>query len=175
MTRLVVAASALGLLLAVTVATNPVGAGSGPGTQVNIVKVVEGQAPDGTEFAVALDCDVDNDDELLMFGASGGTQSTNTGTFNQSCTVAETDDGGADSVSYACAVNDPGGGLAPPVPTSCTTDTSFVTGLNGEITFTVTNTFVDDEVPEDTLPDEDDQDGDAAPAGVVSATPSFTG
>jgi hypothetical protein len=31
-------------------------------------------------------------------------------------------------------------------------------------------------VPDDTLPDEDDRDGDeGAPAGVVSATPSFTG
>lgn len=90
-----------------------------PTATLVVTKVVEGPVPAGTEFTVEVDCpaipvtdaqgSVEADPEgpfpnprTLTFTADGGSQSLDMfPTEAPDCTVTETDDGGADTVTYA--------------------------------------------------------------------------
>ena len=102
---------------------------------LDVVKDVTGLGdPGDTTFTITVDCDDDAFDETLVFNedeslASGTTPITEI-PLGTSCTVTETDDGGADSVTY-----DPNGGTAADPPT-VTIDTEGET-----VTVTVTNNF----------------------------------
>jgi hypothetical protein len=128
---------------------------------IEVVKVVEGEVPEGTEFVVGIECDTPEPlTAEFTFGPEGGTQSADFSDDNQ-CLVTETDDGGAASVTYEASCS--GECVADPP-----TEDGVVLHLqqNGAVaTVTVTNTFPEAE-PEVTEP---------APAPVVDAAPAFTG
>jgi hypothetical protein len=136
-------------------------AGGGGGT-LTVIKVVDGPVPAGTQFVINVHCTGPGNNTFstdLTYGESGGTQSM-TADRSTPCAVAETTDGGAATVAYACeAVS------LSNTPTTCASDQS-VLFEDGDATVTVTNTFV----AEETQPDADAQAGD-----VVAATPTFTG
>jgi hypothetical protein len=67
---------------------------------VTVTKAVEGTPPDGATYEVQVDC-TDGTSELLAFGADGGVQTVTGIQIPASCTVEETGQGGASSVSYA--------------------------------------------------------------------------
>lgn len=147
---------------------------AGSETTINVVKVVAGAPPAGTTFTVQISCPDGTSTTLdFMFGAAGGSQTTPApGTYSQDCTFTETSNGGAERVEYECNVDDPGG--TPPGPAVCNSNTSFTTGLNGEITLTAINYFPDVIAEPEPTPPAVDPDVDTAP-DVVAATPTFTG
>ena len=150
---------------------------------LDVTKVVEGEVPPGTTFTVEVVCPfidggpptdstaVDAEEwggvpegsggditETLTFGEDGGTQSVeDIGFQNRECTITETDDGGAESVtttaspdnSEACDVTEGtnSGAISFGGPTTC------------EVL--VTNTFPEPEP--------------APPAAAVTVGPTFTG
>jgi hypothetical protein len=149
-----------------------------------VEKVVVGPVPAGTVFEVTVQCTGDPNDapsegipaSVFQFDENGdpiGANSLQTGLF-VSCTATETDDGGAASVSYACAVANPPRSPADEQAegnsqVQCVDDQTVHYGevVGGEGTITVTNTFEaappPDVEPDDVVPD------------VVNASPSFTG
>ena len=102
---------------------------------LDVVKDVTGAGdPGDTTFTITVDCDDDAFDETLVFDedenlVSGTTPITDIPLGTQ-CSVTETDDGGADLVTY-----DPNGGMSTDPPT-VTIDTEGET-----VTVTVTNAF----------------------------------
>ena len=185
------AATALAVLPAL-----PAGAGRTGVAPLHVRKVVVGPVPAGTQFVVQVSCD-DNiifnnsggSSETLVFDAQGNPAGTgDTVTFNEGsaeCTVTETQNGGAASVSYQCegsvpppttpsgaSVLDGAGRFSPrlaglqllPCQTSGPQSdpiTVNITNRNQEATVTITNTFVDP--------------GGTAAAVPVEAVPLFTG
>ena len=151
--------------LAATVAFVP-SAGAGDledPSVVTVTKVVEGEVPDGTEFVVEVDCGDEGGPVELTFGAAGGTEEVFVDFGG--CTVTETDDGGAASVTYVCQIDDPGDQGE---PSTCQGDQTVQVDAPGTLaTVTVTNTFPTTEVEPDEAP--------AEIADVVAARPSFTG
>ena len=130
---------------------------------LDITKVVEGEVPPGTTFTVEVSCPtidggpptdstaVDAEDwgganpegipdinETLTFDENGGTQSVE-GIFfeNRDCTVTETDDGGAESVTYAAGPNEPDG--CEVVPAEDSAEANF--GDPSTCDVQITNTF----------------------------------
>lgn len=103
----------IGVLLVAGVLVVPgvADAGKGDPVTLNVTKVVEGPVPDGTTFDVQIDCDVTNPDsadaeggpttQTITFDATGGTQAVSVPQFQPTCTITETDDGGAVTVVYA--------------------------------------------------------------------------
>ncbi len=165
----------------------PGGAGVLPDS-LTVNKVVTGAVPPGTTFTVSVEC-VGADSTGATAPSSSSTTSTSTRvhsqvtatptviTFNaqgdptpagsnfvnptapSTCTVTETANGGASSVTYACAVTaSPTPLAAAPVdPVSCVTGQSAeytVAGDGAAATITVTNVF---------------------PAAAIVAAPAFTG
>ena len=196
-----VAAAALVLMAAL-----PSGAGVvSQAAPLHIHKVVVGPVPPGTQFVETLACQGNQGQPIIfngggnppvssmqfVFDAQGnpvGTGDTATFVGPGSCTVTETQTGGAASVSYQCEVNRPpspdsaSGGFSPQgavipatpattaLPNVCDASgpqsdpiTVNIVTPNQEATVTVTNTFV---TPTPPTP--------AAPSPVV-ATPLFTG
>ena len=182
----------------VLMAALPAGAGR-PGTAapLHIRKVVVGPVPAGTQFVVTIACEGSiiftgngpASSAQLVFDAQGnpvGTGDTVTFTDGGQCTVTETQNGGAASVSYECEgtlppadMNTSGGGrfsprIGPGVPSVCESSgpqsdpiTVNIINAGQEATVTVTNTFV-------TVPTSPSQP-EPAPAAAVAAAPSFTG
>lgn len=147
-----------GVLLTPTV----VGAGpTAPDPVIEVIKVVDGEAPEGTQFVVNVACDTPGPVSVdFTFPATGGTQSDSFSEDN-ACFVSETDDGGADTVTYDATCSG-----------ECSVESVGPDGVNlalrqpGAVaTVTVTNTFAEAQ------PDDAAQE----PADVVAATPSFTG
>jgi hypothetical protein len=129
-----------------------------------VTKVVDGPVPPGTEFTIEATCsdgfqfDVT---EVFVYSPTGGTQTIGGIPGESTCTATETDDGGAVTVTYACALDVQGtfGG--------CDGDQGASFGGAGNVaTVTVTNTFAEDDVAPDDVATEPD---------VVAATPPFTG
>jgi len=121
---------------------------------LTVKKVVTGPVPPGTTFTVSVQCVTDdNGPVVITFDAQGNPTSVNS-TFTVpttpvTCTATETVTGGAQSVSYTCAVasgvvSTPGASegaasLAP--PTTCHTQQSVSFGPLNSATITVTNAF----------------------------------
>jgi hypothetical protein len=151
----VVALVALGIAL---LGISP--ASGGQQNTLNIEKVVVGDAPEG-DFLIEVDCN--NMVNPFAFASDG---STGTQTLlpqaGTTCVISEVDDLGAGEVTFACTVV-----ANPQTQTFCDNDTTarFADTVDGEITLTVTNTFVEDVEPEAAEP----------AAEVVAATPAFTG
>jgi hypothetical protein len=167
-------------ILEVTCTTD---AGTASGTtdltfaRVLVTKVVTGDVPPDAEFTILIDCfskggggggaalpeaaeGVGPLQDDLVYGAEGGTQEL-IAYFPQICVIAETDDGGAQSVTVEtedCGDFEPEGteGIPPG-------DVFFIIEPT-DCTQTVTNEFA----PAQVEPDEDEPD-------VVAATPTFTG
>ena len=163
---------------------SPADAGGGTVNTFRVVKVVEGPVPAGTVFEVEVACTPDTPNAPAgEVGASATLQFDEDGNpigadsipsdFFESCHAEETEDGGAASVSYACAVSQPTD--APDEGNSqltCVDDQTVHFGdvANAEGTITITNTFEaapppppPDVEPDDVVPD------------VVNASPTFTG
>ncbi len=179
----------------------PAGAGaSGDAAPLHVRKVVVGPVPAGTQFVVTVACEGRRGEPIiftggppaasqqLVFDAEGnpaGTGDTVTFTNPGECTVTETENGGASSVSYQCEGSAPppmtdgtilpsgAGRFSPRVaglqlqPCQTSGPQSEPIGVNiasaeQEATVTVTNTFVD-------------PGSAAAPAVAVEEVPRFTG
>jgi hypothetical protein len=96
--------------------TNPVGISDGaandsdPNWQprevdgdVTVTKTVVGTPASGTTFEITIDCDDDDDDQVLTFGETGGTQVIERESFGPlECQVTETVTGGATTVEIMC-------------------------------------------------------------------------
>jgi hypothetical protein len=149
----------------------PAGAGNG-GYVLTIEKVVVGELPPGTEFVVNVFCvdseqngSVDVVEDLTFPGDGSDTVFVplSGAELPVTCTVTETDDGGATSVAYACE-DDPGA-------TECTAENVIEIFEPGEdSTITVTNTFAPPEPPPPPPPPPPPE-----PAQAVAAGPRFTG
>jgi hypothetical protein len=179
----------------VALAAGPAGAGrNGGAAPLHVRKVVVGPVPAGTQFVETIACDgsiiVDggggSSSAQLVFDAQGnpvGTGDTVTFVEAGSCTVTETQTGGAATVIYECEGTAPppnedatgaGGPFSPlragvqPLPVCETTGpqsdpiTVNIFTEGQEATVTVTNTFVD-------------PGSAAAPAVAVEEVPRFTG
>ena len=114
----VVVATALAVLPAL-----PTGAGRTGAAPLHVRKVVVGPVPAETQFVVVVSCDDDivfngsgGSSATLVFDAQGnpvGTGDTVTFTNEGECTVTETQNSGAASVSYQCE-----GSVSPPTTAS---------------------------------------------------------
>jgi hypothetical protein len=139
-------------------------ANSGGGFVVNVTKSVEAEGPQLGPYSVNITCTnefvtpagpfdfVINDTETVS-------QSVN---FGDTCTVTETDDLGADSVSYSCAVD---------FQATCDNDQTVTIDQSdngGAATVTILNTFDAEDEPDVVVEEEPE-------AEVVTATPTFTG
>ena len=119
---------------------------------VTVTKAVVGSPPPGTTFTVEIDCDGEQDDKVLTFGETGGTETIERESFESlECEVTETQTGGAASVDVACDAGEDAECLGPD---------SFelfddADDDGSEVHITVTNTF--------------------AAAAAVLAEPTFTG
>jgi hypothetical protein len=110
-------AGALGLLVATMLSGAAPASAGGPFAVLTVTKTVQGSPPEGAEFVIEVECfavggripdsmrpmaDTLVLDETLTFGPGGGSESfdiTPMVAFDEvSCSVVETDDGGADRV-----------------------------------------------------------------------------
>jgi hypothetical protein len=199
-------AIALGALALVAVLGLITPADAGNGNYVVVEKVVDGPVPEGTVFEIEVDCTPsapvgspeveatpsvpDPPPVTLKFDANGdplGTDMVSAPPFG-TCKVTETDDGGASTVSYKCAVPPLPNGIADPqasvVQVECLDDQTVAFGqmvdaeetavydvIGAEGTVTVTNTFEPEPEPEA----EAAPDSVARQPSVVAARPTFTG
>jgi hypothetical protein len=168
------------LLLASVVALTAFGfaaPGTGAGTQprgtLEVVKVVEGDAPAGT-FVIEVTCD--NEGTITLDFDGPGTEMLDLIADDQDCEVVETDDLGAISVTYDCQdVVPPSNpqleGCQPVGPGG-----NFFQMQDSEqiVRITVTNTF-DDAPTTTTLATTTIAPGVAPAAVARTATPTFTG
>jgi hypothetical protein len=159
-------------LVAVTVAALAAPASAGQNLNVQVRKVVVGNAPPGTTFTVHYACSGGGPSGDLSFDATGDAVPANDNFFNASvpgttCTITETGTGGATTVAYACEDDGINASCAPS-GNEATFDSPDQTSTS--VTFTVTNTFA--EPTPGTTPA-----GPAAPepATAVVSTPVFTG
>lgn len=184
---------ALAFVAAVVAASGlvgPAGAGGGAENEVVVEKVVAGPVPAGAQFEVEVSClNQDNGHgeptvTTLTFDETGAPVGVNSVVLNPAsatCTVTETVTNGA-TVSYACSVqmtpvtppsdaDSNGADAQGGDPVACLDDQTvqFVDIDLAVGTVTVTNTFPEEPEPEA------EADAAAAPAGVVAATPTFTG
>jgi hypothetical protein len=155
--KLTVAAVILGLA---TLINGP--AFGGDFYEVEVAKVVEGDGPAGP-YAVNVTCTNEFVPPAGPFDldVSDGESVEVQVNFNDECTVTETDDLGADAVTYACE---------PVVQSTCVNDQTVAIDLSdagGTGTVTITNTF---EPEPDAAPDTATRQ-----PGVVAAQPAFTG
>jgi hypothetical protein len=170
----VVAALALG---AIGLSAAPGGAGALPVNTFTVVKDVTGAVPEGTTFTVEVTCESTltpvgvAETVQMTFDADGNPTNDNTVATpaGSECTATETDNGGAASTSYACAITPGGTGLA-----SCGDDgrsAEFGDVVGQTATITVTNNFSGTPTPPTTPPLEP-----VTPAAqAVQAAPNFTG
>ena len=196
-------------LVAVLGLITPADAGD-DGNYLIVTKVVDGPEPEGAVFTIEVECTPTNGvpaadptangpvtlrfdatGDPLGAGISADDREVRVGPVgpNTTCKVTETDDGGASTVSYQCAVPPLPNGIADPkvfvTPVECIDDQTIrfrgntaapaenaeydVIGAEG--TVTVTNTFEPEPEPEaETAPD-----SVARQPSVVAARPTFTG
>jgi hypothetical protein len=147
-------------------------ASAGENLNVQVHKVVVGNAPPGTTFTVHYACSDGGPSGDLTFDASGDPVPANDNFFNANvpgttCTITETGTGGATTVAYACEDDGVNASCAPS-GNEVTFDSPDQTSTS--VTITVTNTFA--EPAPGTTPA-----GSAAPepAAAVVGTPVFTG
>jgi hypothetical protein len=147
-------------------------ASAGENLNVQVRKVVVGNAPPGTTFTVHYACSDGGPSGDLSFDASGNPVPANDNFFNANvpgttCTITETGTGGATTVAYTCEDDGVNASCAPS-GNEVTFDSPDQTSTS--VTITVTNTFA--EPPPGTTPA-----GPAAPepATAVVSTPVFTG
>jgi hypothetical protein len=126
-------------------------AGSGT-AEFEILKTVRGTPPPGTQFEVTLACDgvtivpPGQSQVVLRFDAAGTTQDPAAFRFEDegTCTVTETQTGGAASVTYECAITagKPGiPGLCTPSGAQSSPVTVNVRTPRSPSSVTVTNSF----------------------------------
>ena len=152
---------------------------------LDVTKVVEGDVPPGTTFTVEVVCPfidgpptdstaVDSEEwggvpegaggdieETLTFGEEGGTQTVeDIGFLNRNCTVTETEDGGAESVTATGGADN--SGACDVTPGTTTAEIEFGGPTTCEVV--VTNTFPTEPEPEP-----------APAAAAVTVGPTFTG
>lgn len=188
-TRLVrlLAATSLAAAGAVGVAQVAVAGGAPINSPLTIVKTVSGPVPAGTTFTATVECDgdiivvdqgPDTDTATVTFDETGQPTSPDTISFkNQdgSCSVTETETGGAATTTYSCESTLPAVQVAPAVPAPdpdvCETTgpqsdpiTVNIVDKDQTATVTIANTF----------PEPTPQPGPEAAPEVV-ATPTFTG
>lgn len=119
----------LGTMMLVTAVGVPVaGAQVAPTpTPVDVWKIIEGEAPEGTTFHVEFDCAVEPDGVVVEISFEGEGTETVPLPNGVECTVSEPENGGADRVEFE--------------------PETFVPGETGErLTVTVTNFFDPDPV-----------------------------
>lgn len=114
-------------------------AGAGNTMTVAITKVVVGDVPSGTTFAVTITCtNPAAGPNPITFNAAGAVTSSQNfvlvPTAGTTCTVSETTNGGATTVTYGCQVT---GGAA-----TCNGGSQVTNSGGSQVMFTVTNTFV---------------------------------
>lgn len=152
------------------------GAGAQPGDgTLEVVKVVEGDAPVGT-FLIDVICDSNGTTTLEFDGP--GTETLNLLASDQDCEVVETDDLGAVSVTYDCQdvvppANPEDEGCQPVGPGG-----NFFQMQDNEqvVRVTVTNTFDAAPTTTTTVGETTTTAPAVAPAAVArTATPTFTG
>ena len=136
----------------------PSGVNAGEPTTLTVVKVVEGDVPTDAEFVINVECTL-TDVVDLTFGPEGGSETINV-VPDEDCVVTETEDAGAESVTYAAECSAANGCTAGEDTDSGATFTFFDGGAAG--TATVTNTFPE-APPEPPVAD------------VVELGPTFTG
>ncbi len=168
---------AVGVVALTGAALVPAGAGGIGAAPLTIEKEVVGPVPPGTEFTVTVECEDSDGGPIIEgdlasatvdFDEAGDPQDDNVINFQGpgTCTVTETETGGAASVSYACegqipTDNSVGAGwpdevdapVSPDAETQQVTDpcaaagpqedpmTVFIETPNQDATVTVTNTF----------------------------------
>jgi hypothetical protein len=178
----VIALVALGLL-----GTADAGPDEKPSNTFTVEKVVVGPVPEGAVFEVEVTCEsiqygTDAAAQLVpepvtvKFDASGLPLGSNMVAIGPGaeCTATETVTNGA-TVTYECEASAPAGDGAVPNGNGdfveCLDDQTVHFGMvvRAEGTITVTNTFEEEPPPPAVEP------AAAAPAGVVAATPTFTG
>jgi hypothetical protein len=120
--------------------------------EFEILKTVTGTPPAGTTFEVTLACDgvtvtpPGESQVVVRFDAAGTPQDVSAFQFSGegTCTVTETQTGGASSVTYECALTMGEEGIPPPcTPSGPQSDpvTLNVTTPRSGSSVTVTNTF----------------------------------
>lgn len=142
---------------------------------VEVNKVVVGTAPTGTTFTVHYECTDEGPSGDLSFDAEGNPVPADSNFFNDgvlgsTCTITETGTGGATNVAYAC--EDDG------VNATCAASGNAVTfdsptNNSNNVTFTVTNSFVDEPPPQP--PSAAPSLAQAEPAAAVTGAARFTG
>ena len=168
---------ALGAFVAIPAA--PAGAQQANNT-ITVEKVVDGTAPEGTVFAVEVDCDSAEGPTTVYFDENGdpsdqngdsdpGSNVVDVDPFNDTdvCTVTETEDGGASSVSYSCDDENS-------LRTDCNADNEVEFDDVDDATATVTVTNAFEVVPTTTTTTVAPQPVAPAPAPVKAAA-NFTG
>ncbi len=183
---LVLGSLTVGVVALTGTALVPAGAGSIGAAPLTIEKEVVGPVPPGTEFAVTLACERERTGEPIIanpggdpvasatvdFDEAGDPQVANVFTFVNAgtCTVTETETGGAASVTYACEgqipvdqdaagwPDDAEAPVSPDAEAQQVTDpcaaagpqedpmTVFIEQEGQDATVTVTNTFVPEPV-----------------------------
>jgi hypothetical protein len=160
-----------------------------PVAPLTVVKTVSGPVPEGTTFTAKIECDgeiIEGDSELvdsveITFDATGQPTSEDTFGFDNegTCTVTETEDGGAETKTYACDVDflDSGATASQVDPVDICPDagpqsdpiTVNIEVEDQDVTVTIANTFVAPATTTTTAP----AAPQAAPAVVAPAR--FTG
>ena len=135
---------------------------AGSASHLIVDKAVEGTQPEGSQFTIVVTCTPEGGqpeiDSIVIDGpgnvVDAGIPTTPDGV---ACTITESEDGGATSVTFSCDDD----GVA-----TCEADNriEFPQGENGEGTITVTNTF---EEPTPPTPE--------PAAAAIETVPAFTG
>jgi hypothetical protein len=87
------------MMLATAVVARPADAQPAPTpTPVDVWKLIEGEAPEGTTFSVEFDCAVEPDGVVVEISFDGEGTETVPLPNGVECTVSEPEDGGADRV-----------------------------------------------------------------------------
>jgi hypothetical protein len=138
-------------------------ASAGENMHVEVNKVIVGTAPPGTTFTIHYACSGEGPDGDLSFDATGNPVPADSNFFNNgflgtTCTITETGTGGATNVTISCEDNGVDASCAPS-GNEVTFDSP--TNNSNNVTFTVTNTFVE---PAPT--------GDAAPTAAPASEPA---
>jgi Domain of unknown function (DUF5979) len=152
----------------------PSGAGIS-GNTITVVKLVVGTAPAGTTFDVAVNCQSNlgpgsADIPVAHFDANGDPTSPNDFTIpaGQTCTITETENGGATSTTYGCNMVWGDTDLILPHLGNCVPGNgnvvSFTDVIGDHATVTVTNTFVQPAPPPP-----------PPPPPPIEVAPAFTG
>src|SRR5262245_6699204 len=106
-TRILLGLMAGAVAVLITVSMPSANGGESDNT-FTVNKVVEGPVPPGTVFEVAINC-IGQGASTMTFDEDGNPTSANSFEISPftTCSATETEDGGAESVSYQCDVTEP--------------------------------------------------------------------